>query len=60
MTSAAYASVSGDEANVDSEDLSSEYFDSPLQLSDIMPRNRRLHYDKMRPPKYKGKLTLEI
>lgn len=57
MTSAAYASVSGDEANVDSEDLSSEYFDSPLQLSDIMPRNRRLHYDKMRPPKYKANAT---
>ncbi len=27
--------------------------DLPLQLSDIMPKDRRL-YDKMRPPKYKG------
>ena len=54
MTSAAHASVSGDEGDVDSGELSSEYFDAPLQLSDIMPKNRRL-YDKMRPPKYKGK-----
>ena len=54
MTSAAYASVSGDEGDVDSEELSSEYFDAPLQLSDIMPKDGRL-YDKMRPPKYKGK-----
>ena len=28
--------------------------DRPLELGDIMPEDRRL-YDKMRPPKYKGK-----
>ena len=47
--------VLADEADLDSGDLSSEYYDAPLQLSDIMPQNRK-HYDKMRPPKYKGKL----
>ena len=31
--------------------------DRPLELGDIMPEDRRL-YDKMRPPKYKGKHTL--
>ena len=56
MTSPAFASATGDEVDEDSGDLSSEYFDAPLQLSDIMPKNRRL-YDKMRPPKYKGKLS---
>ena len=54
MTSVSYASESGDEVDVDTGELSSEYFDAPLQLSDIMPKNRRL-YDKMRPPKFKGK-----
>ena len=29
--------------------------DRPLELGDIMPEDKRL-YDKMRPPKYKGKL----
>ena len=29
--------------------------DRPLELGDIMPEDRRL-YDKMRPPKYKGKV----
>ena len=29
-------------------------YDFPLELGDIMPQNRKL-YDKMRPPKYKGK-----
>ena len=33
------------------EAIDAEY---PLQLGDIMPNDRRL-YDKMRPPKYKGK-----
>ena len=28
--------------------------DNPLELGDIMPQNRKL-YDKMRPPKYKGR-----
>ena len=28
----------------------------PLELGDIMPEDKRL-YDKMRPPKYKGKLN---
>ena len=28
--------------------------DNPLELGDIMPQNRKF-YDKMRPPKYKGK-----
>ena len=54
MASVAHASESGDEVDVDTGELSSEYFDAPLQLSDIMPKNRRL-YDKMRPPKFKGK-----
>jgi len=27
--------------------------DQPLELSDIMPTDKK-HYDKMRPPKYKG------
>ena len=27
----------------------------PLELADIMPEDRRM-YDKMRPPKYKGKI----
>ena len=31
--------------------------DRPLELGDIMPEDRRL-YDKMRPPKYKGKNVL--
>ena len=30
--------------------------DRPLELADIMPEDKRL-YDKMRPPKYKGKLN---
>ena len=30
--------------------------DRPLELGDIMPEDRRL-YDKMRPPKYKGKIN---
>ncbi len=32
----------------------SDVSDNPLELGDIMPSNRKL-YDKMRPPKYKGK-----
>jgi len=48
--------VLADEADLDSGDLSSEYYDAPLQLSDIMPQNRK-HYDKMRPPKYKANAT---
>ena len=58
MTSIAHASVSEDE-DVDPGELSSEYFDAPLQLSDIMPKNRRL-YDKMRPPMFKGKSTFNL
>jgi len=30
--------------------------DQPLELSDIMPMDKK-HYDKMRPPKYKGKYS---
>lgn len=56
MASVAHASESGDEVDVDTGELSSEYFDAPLQLSDIMPKNRRL-YDKMRPPKFKANAT---
>ena len=38
-------------------DISEEQIrDRPLELGDIMPEDRRL-YDKMRPPKYKGKIN---
>jgi hypothetical protein len=39
--------------------LSSEYYDSPLELGDIMPKSRK-HYDKMRPPKYKCKEIINL
>ncbi len=49
------ASGGGDDSGGgDSGEESSEYFDPPIELGDIMPEQKK-QYDKMRPPKYKGK-----
>ena len=40
--------------NVLGEDEHRDQLDTPLELSDIMPLASKT-YDKMRPPKYKGK-----